>query len=256
MTRSFGKYRSRRTAKKSEPEKDEEPEPVQQKPQNKKPVKKPAKKKAQEPQPEKEIEPEEFSTDDETSTDDLEDLEEDSRRVGGGLLPSRLHVPKMTKHLLTKAVSVMDDHDFKGLKHGAKYILGHDTDVVHHHRHRATQHAKHFQQIARSTRQDLVQALHKGGEDLHRSVHEALHSAKLGGGFDFDHVIHIAKHIANPIGQLEKAKDQYDQINLNDTSLKGMVSNAGHAYSGNFHVASAHTVRQILSPPPKRKFVL
>ena len=32
--------------------------------------------------------------------------------------------------MLTKMVHVMDDHDFKGLKHGAKYILGHDTDTV------------------------------------------------------------------------------------------------------------------------------
>ena len=190
---------------------------------------------------------------------DLEEIEEDHRRIGGGLLPNRLHVPIVHKNHLAKMVSVMDDHDFKGLKHGAKYILGHATDVVHHHRHRATQHVKHFQQIARATREKLTHMVHHGPEALHRAIHESMHSAKVGGGFSFEHVDHIAKHLDAPVGgslgrtledvaedfgdvadEVNKAKASYDNIDFNDRSVSGLANTVTKGYSGNFHLGAAY----------------
>ncbi len=167
----------------------------------------------------------------------------------GGAFSWRLHVPKMDKRLLANTVAAMDDHQLKGLKHGARYITGEAQNTILHHSHRGSQHKKHFQQIARTGRRELAKELRRGDSDLHQAVHEAMHSAKLGGGFDFDHAIHIAKHMVDPVEQVEEAKDQYDQIDFNDTSAKGVVRNAGHAYSGNFHVGSGYLKAASLVAP-------
>ena len=256
MVRSFGKYRSRRKPSEQDEEKHEPEQHEPKKQPKKQPRKKPVKAKKVIPKQETESESEASE-----SEDDLGQIENDSKRVAGGLLPNRLHVQNMSKSVLTKMVSVMDDHDFKGLKHGAKYILGHPTNVVHHHRHRGTQHPKHFQKIARASREQLTHDIHHGSEDLMRAVHESIHSAKVGGGFSFDHVHHIARHIhhpitggslkkaftgakalaaLNPIKSLQSAKKSYDKIDLHDWSDRGMLNNTLNAYSGNFHVGAAH----------------
>jgi hypothetical protein len=263
MPRSFGKYRSRRS-KTSEEEK---------------------KKKQKEPEEE---EPEEFESEEEEENPKGGGLLDDAEEMGGdylktmnrdtqgalqGLLPNRLHVDTLEPDLLAKTVSVLDDHQYKGLKHAANYILGKDSESVFHHRHRASQPMQHFQKIAESKRGDLARELAGSGK-MHRAVHEAMHSAHLGGGFDFSHAIHVArhmtkpiitkpvggsfgfddvvnaaKHVADPIEQVVAAKSEYDAIKLNDWSAKGMASNVGHAYAGNFRVGAAHLKAASLVAP-------
>ena len=55
-----------------------------------------------------------------------------------------------------------------------------------------------------------------------------------------DGAISVASKVADPITEANRARGQYDQIDMGDWSGHGMVSNARHAYSGNFHAASAH----------------
>ena len=244
MTRTFGKYRSRR--KKPAKEDVEEVEQV------------PAAKKAPKPKKAKKAPKKKVLEDTDTDTDTDYDTEEEEVGGGLGIVPHGLHVKTLHPNLLAKTISVMDDHEFGGLKSAAKYILGEGTNKIFHHRHRATQHKKHFESIARSTRQQLAQKV--GDKSVHRAVHEAMHSASLGGGFHFDHAIHIARHIHQPIGgglsfdsalsgvkvlsklnpldSFKDAKSNYDKIDLHDWSARGMAKNALHAYSGNFHAAA------------------
>ena len=231
MGRTFGKYRSRRSKQAAKKEAEaKRPETDDEAPES------------SEELSESEENPKGgalFSDVAETGEDYLDQMHKDTQGALGGLLPNRLHVDKMDSDLLPKVVSVLDDHQFKGLKHAAKYILGHPTDTVFHHRHRASQPMKHFKQIAESKRHDLAREL-SGSDKMHRAVHEAMHSAHLGGGFDFSHAIHVAKHIADPIQQVVAAKDEYDQIDTSDWSAKGVASNAGHALAGNTRMAAAH----------------
>ena len=205
----------------------------------------------------------------------MEQMHRDSQGAHQGLLPNRLHVDTLEPDLLAKTVSVLDDHQFTGLKHAAHYILGNHAPTVFHHRHRASQHKKHFKKITESTRASLAQDL-AGNKEMHRAVHEAMHSAHLGGGFDFSHAIHVAEHLTEPVGgafdfgtvvstakrladpveQVVEAKHEYDQVNLSDWSARGMARNAGHAFAGNTRMAAAHMKATSLAAPEAAPMLL
>ena len=260
MGRTFGKYRSRRgkkEPKKAEPEPEPEPET--------------------EPDTDTETEESEENPKGGALDDYLGQMHKDSAGAHQGLLPNRLHVPSLDHDLLAKTVSVLDNHEFKGLKHAAHYIVGNHAHApsIFHHRHRASQPMKHFQKIAESTRDELAHHL-AGDGTMHRAVHEAMHSAHLGGGFNFSHARHIAEHLtepvggsfdlnrvvkaakqlANPIEQLKAAKNEYDSVNLNDWSAEGMARNAGHAFAGNTRVAAAHMKATSIAAPEAAPMLL
>ena len=254
MGRTFGKYRSRRSKEATKKAAAKKPEPEEEKIDDQEVT-----------DTESEVSEENpkggalFDDIAETGQDYLKQMHRDTQVAMDGLLPNRLHVETMDSDLLPKVVSVLDDHQYDGLKHAAKYILGHPTDTVFHHRHRASQPMKHFQKIAESTRDELASHL-AGSDTMHRAVHEAMHSAHLGGGFDFSHAIHVAEHLHEPLGggitdlvsgagvlqklnpleNLQSAKSSLDEINLNDTSVEGISKNVLRGYSANFNVAAAH----------------
>jgi hypothetical protein len=247
MGRSFGKYRSRRS---------------------KQAAKSKQQKKEKTPEPESESDSQSESEGEQSPRGGalenyMDKMHGDSVNALRGLVPNRLHVDTLEPDMLAKTVSVLDDHEFKGLKHAAHYILGnhHHADSIFHHRHRASQPMKHFQKIAESTRGELTRHL-AGSEKMHRAVHEAMHSAHLGGGFEYSHAIHIAEHlhdlhepvgggafdtlvnaakrVADPVEQVVAGKNEYDQVRLGDWSARGVANNAAHAFAGNTRMAAAH----------------
>lgn len=258
MGRTFGKYRSRRSKEATKKAAAKKPEPEDEESDREQEV--------------TDTESEMTESEDETKggaldfgiaemgQDYLKQMQRDTEVAMEGLLPNRLHVDTMDEDLLPKVVSVLDDHQYNGLKHAAKYILGHPTDTVFHHRHRASQPMKHFKKIAESTRDELASHL-AGSDKMHRAVHEAMHSAHLGGGFDFSHAIHVAEHLHEPVGggflesaknfatkaesmmgplsSIKKGVDEYKSIDMNDTSFRGVAKNAMHAYTGNIRMGSA-----------------
>ena len=87
---------------------------------------------------------------------------------------------------------------------------------------------------------------------------------KLGGGLDLSNVdwgkvVSTARQFADPIKEVQKAKKEYDQINLRDMArgdLSAWGKSYGHAVAGNAHVASAHAKGSVIAAPEAAPLLL
>ena len=167
--------------------------------------------------------------------------------VAGSLHPD---IMKMSRGL--------SDYAHRHVKAAAAHILGqtHIGPHIGHHAKMMNTHAHHYHAILNSTKQELQNKI-KQHPDFKQAVSDAMHSAEKGGAISFKHetggglsdIVNAAKNIANPIKEANAAKDQYDQIDLHDHSVKGMAHNTLHAYSGNFHVGSAYMKASAIAAP-------
>jgi len=169
--------------------------------------------------------------------DDFRDLSIKGVSLGGALHP---HMDKMHFGI--------SDYGYKHLKHAAGHILGKANPLISHHHHDVTAAMDKIKTIHESSKSQLRK--HLRNPDMHRAISDVMHVAEkggavsmkheLGGGIDANQALGVARTIADPIKEAQKAKSQYDKINVHDRSARGFGSNATHALGGNFHVAAGH----------------
>ena len=142
----------------------------------------------------------------------------------------------------------ISDYGYNHIKDAANHILGRATKIIHSHHHNVTAERHKIHQIAESSKAQLRH--HLRNPDMHKAISDVMHVAEKGGAISFRHelgggigakeIIDVARTVGDPIKEANKTKAAYDKVDFNDTSFRGMASNAKNMYSGNFHAASTH----------------
>lgn len=182
--------------------------------------------------------------------------------VGGALAVSMPKIPfEFANHdHASRMLDNLNDYAFKHVQSAAAYIAGKHDNRKHHpifaHRHVQTQHPSKYARIMNNTKQGLISAMKYDPhlrEALSNSVHAAHvgghldmrphHMNSLGGGIDFGSIGKMIKNVADPIEELQAAKDDFDKVGPLDkvfSSPRHFAKAALHGYAGNMRAHSAY----------------
>ena len=137
--------------------------------------------------------------------DDFADLNIKGVSLGGSLHP---HMDKMHFGI--------SDYGYRHIKHAAGHILGKANSLISHHHHNVTAERHKIQSIFQSSKAQLRK--HLRNPEMHNAISDVMHVAEkggavsfkheLGGGIDANQALGVARTIADPIKEAQKAKSQ------------------------------------------------
>ena len=165
------------------------------------------------------------------------------KKKGGGLLED---VAEVAKSVMPVPAEQLDVHTSALHPEDIVKAVQHQPEIEHIGRELLEQHdnVKRYAKKVRfprwmASKPDRSVDLTAMAKSIYKK-HRHRHMPKLGGGVSAKQVFDVARTVGDPIKEVQKAKSQYDKIDMNDWSAGGIASNASHAYSGNFHAGAAH----------------